>query len=59
MKMFIVDNEVKCLACNWRARLYAYAESQEAADELYEDEDAGLCGDCMCDLLVEAEKVIV
>lgn len=46
--------EVKCGGCNWSvSRLYALAESQDEADRLFLSGDAGLCGDCLCDLLVE------
>ena len=56
MKIFVVsDNEdAKCGGCNWPAsHLYALADSQDEADELYESGDAGLCGDCMAELLVQ------
>lgn len=55
-QLFVVADggSQKCGGCNWRVyRLYAYAESQEEADTLYRSGEAGLCGDCMCDLLVE------
>ena len=59
-QMFVVHSESKtgqtekCGGCNWAvSRLYAYAETQEGANKLYESGEAGLCGDCMADLLVE------
>jgi hypothetical protein len=63
LKMFEVgkdEEEKKCGSCNWKvAKVYLMAESQEAADKLYEEsgeEDGdprGLCGDCMCEMLAE------
>jgi hypothetical protein len=45
--------EVKCGGCNWSvSSLYALAESQDEADSLFLSGDAGLCGDCLCELLV-------
>jgi hypothetical protein len=61
-KLFIVsteEEEPKCGGCNWRVgRLYALAETQEEAQELYGNGDAGLCGDCMCDLIVEGGRTV-
>jgi hypothetical protein len=63
LKMFEVDRESetkKCGCCNWKvAKVYLMAETQEGADLLFnesgiEDNDPrGLCGDCMCEMLVE------
>ena len=58
-KLFVVnsaktDEAAKCGGCNWEvSQLYAIARSQEDADKLFKSGDAGLCGDCLCDLLVE------
>ena len=51
MKVFKVAEEGKCGYCLWDAPLYALAESQEGAEALYEKGDAGLCGECMVDLI--------
>ena len=54
------EDEPKCGGCNWRVgRLYALAETQEEANALYQSGDAGLCGDCMADLLVETSRELV
>ena len=59
-KMFVVAYDQKCGGCNWSvSRLYAYAKTQEEADKLYESGDAGLCGDCISDFLVETGYEIV
>lgn len=63
LKLFEVgrDEETKrCGCCNWTvSKVYLLAESQEEADKLYQEygkedgEPRGLCGDCMCQMLVE------
>ena len=51
---FGADDREKCGGCNWEVtNLYVLASSQEEADELYVSGEAGLCGDCMGELLVE------
>ncbi len=59
MKLFTVNKEengARCNGCNWKvSRLYALASSQKEADELYKNGEAGLCGDCIADLLVEGK----
>ena len=48
------DGQVKCGGCNWRVtRLYALADSREEALQMIKNGDAGLCGECMSDLLTE------
>jgi hypothetical protein len=47
------DDE-KCGGCNWRVtKLYALATSQKEAYKLKKKGEAGLCGDCMSQMLVE------
>ena len=47
--------EFKCGGCNWRvSRLYVYAKTEEEAIQMYKDGEAGLCGSCICDILVES-----
>jgi hypothetical protein len=66
MKMFEVvkeahagEAEAKCGSCNWPASLqYVLAESQKKAEELYSKGDAGLCGDCMCRMIVEEGYIV-
>ena len=60
MKLFTVNKEEnearKCNGCNWKvSRLYGLASSQKEADKLYKNDEAGLCGECIADLLVEGE----
>ena len=52
MKVFKVTDDGKCGYCLWYGPLYALAESQEGAEALYAKGDAGLCGECMVDLMV-------
>ena len=48
------DGRVKCGGCNWEvSRLYVLAENREQALQLIKKGEAGLCGDCMSDMLVE------
>jgi len=61
MKVFVVaEGEwVKCGGCNWPVyHLYALANSQDEANELYKSGDAGLCGDCLAEMLVEMKYEI-
>ena len=48
------DDGVKCGGCNWRvSHMYVLACSREEALEMIRNGEAGLCGYCMSDLLVE------
>ena len=52
------DDE-KCGGCNWRvAKLYALATSQKDAEKLKKKGEAGLCGDCMSQMLVEGKYAV-
>ncbi|MEM2352153.1 MAG: hypothetical protein QXT26_07075 [Thermoproteota archaeon] len=69
MKMFIVKAEdlpkkyrsgggdvVKCGGCNWEvSKLYVLANSKKEAVKLVKNGEAGLCGDCMCEMIAEEE----
>jgi hypothetical protein len=68
-KMFVVLPEdvdenlagdwIKCGGCGWRvSRLYVLANSKEEAVKLVKSGDAGLCGDCVCDMLAEGDYEI-
>jgi len=60
MKMFRLESEGKCGGCNWAVSfVYVLAETEQQAKELYEKGEAGLCGDCMCDMLSEASYEVV
>lgn len=48
------DDFVKCPGCNWEvSRLYVLAKDQAEADQIYADEEGGLCGNCIANILVE------
>ena len=54
------DDGVKCGGCNWRVSyLYVLAGSKEEALEMIENGEAGLCGNCMSDLIVEGNYQIL
>ena len=53
------DRGIKCGACNWRTRMvYVLAGSQAEAVSIFHSDEAGLCGDCMCDMLMGANYTI-
>lgn len=55
---YVNEYEVKCGGCNWKvSRLYVLANSKEEAVKLVKKGLAGLCGDCMCDMLAENYKI--
>jgi len=57
MKMFKIEREegTHCGGCNWEASIqYVIADTEKQARSLIKSGDAGLCGDCMCDMLSEA-----
>ena len=52
-----VDGEVKCGGCNWRvSRLFVLADSREQALQMIKNGEAGLCGECMSELIVDLTK---
>jgi hypothetical protein len=55
MRIYQVETEQempKCGGCNWESsNLYALANSEEEAQELYETEQAGCCSQCLVELL--------
>ncbi len=52
MKMFQVGEHEKCGGCNWKVdKVFLMGETQEDANEAYKENDRGLCGACMCELL--------
>jgi len=63
MRIFAIaeDNgELKCPSCLWRvSRLYVIAKDEKEARRLYEEEGAGLCADCLVDMMVEEKYEIV
>jgi hypothetical protein len=61
MKIFEIETTEempKCGGCNWETgSLYALASSAEEAQELYDDDQAGCCAQCIVDLLCYYEIV--
>ena len=54
------DDGVKCGGCNWRVSyLYVLANSKEEALKMIENGEAGLCGNCMSDLIVDEDYQIL
>jgi hypothetical protein len=52
-------DEVKFCGCNWEVtQLFVLADSKREARKLLRSGDAGLCGSCMCELLVDEEYEI-
>ena len=61
MRLFkIAIEENKCGCCNWATSyLWVLANNKDEALELYKQDVAGLCADCMCDLLCEEKYEVV
>jgi hypothetical protein len=58
-KMFKVGEDEKCGGCNWEvANLYLMAENQESANKIYKENERGLCGDCIAELLMDIDYII-
>lgn len=59
MKIYEVGQDEKCGGCNWEVHtVYFAAESQEDADEMFEENNSGLCADCLVELFEEQEYEI-
>ena len=69
MKLFITEEaEKKCGGCNWNiTRFYGIGKTKELARKDFEREHntedqksygRGLCGNCVCDILVEGKYKI-
>jgi len=62
MKVFLVaEGEwTKCGGCNWPVyHLYALADSEDEANALFKSGQAGLCGDCLAELLLDGRYEIL
>jgi len=60
MKIFRVGEDEKCGCCNWRVpNVYLIAETREEAEELYKENDRGLCADCLVELIIEYDWEIL
>lgn len=63
MRVYIVaddkgDGNLKCNGCGWRvSRLYALAKTKEEAEKLYRNGEAGLCAECLVELLMEKQDM--
>lgn len=53
-----MSSEIDWVGCCHSEKLYAYAESKDKALELIYHGDAGLCSECMCELLSECGSLI-
>jgi len=54
-----VDGEVKCGGCNWRvSRLFVLADNRDEALQMIKNGEAGLCGECMAEMLAEGDYEI-
>ncbi len=57
---FHFENEVKCGGCNWRtSNLYVLADTREEASNLLRKGEAGMCAECICELLNEEKYIIL
>ena len=55
-----MDDEWKCNYCHWPADFaYVLARTEDEARQLLEDGDAGLCGECIGDLISEEGYIII
>jgi len=53
-KVFLVAEDEKCGGCNWHSdNLYLIASSEKEAKEIYKENNRGLCGFCLVDMLHE------
>jgi len=56
IKPFLVAKNKKCGYCLWKAEnLYLLAESEEDAKIKFEQLGAGLCSDCIIEILIKSE----
>ena len=52
------EDHVHCNACNWEfSKLFVIAETRDEAVELLLSGDAGLCGECIAQILVEGNYI--
>jgi hypothetical protein len=56
-----IESDGKCGGCNWEVTMqYVLAPTKEKADQTFKDqENCGLCGDCMSEMLCENDFVIL
>jgi len=54
MSIFVVGEDEKCGDCNWVVnKVFLMAETEEKARELHKENDRGLCGECLVELMME------
>lgn len=54
MTIYQVAEHEKCGGCNWEAsKLYFASHNQEDADAMYQENERGLCGECLIELFHE------
>ncbi|MEM2973311.1 MAG: hypothetical protein QXS50_04080 [Candidatus Caldarchaeum sp.] len=57
---FRYDDWVKCNGCRWPVEnLYVLADDEAEATKLLERGDAGLCGDCLSEMLSDCGYQVV
>ena len=55
--MFKSNDGFKCGSCLWRVnRVFVLASSEEEARKLLHEGNAGLCAECMMDLILELQE---
>jgi len=59
-KVFRLDAKgAKCGGCNWESNpQYVLASTKQEALSLLKSGEAGLCGNCFCDMLVETNRIV-
>ena len=56
---FQKDEAVNCGGCNWGASiLFVVANTRNRAETMLCMGEAGMCGECMCEMLAEIKAVI-
>ena len=57
--MFQVGEHEKCGGCNWKVdKVFLMGATLEDAMEAYRENDRGLCGTCMCEMLTEGNYTV-
>ncbi|MBW2673827.1 MAG: hypothetical protein JRD89_10505 [Deltaproteobacteria bacterium] len=60
MKVFEVGYDEKCGGCNWYVgKVYLMADTEDDASAIYGENERGLCGECLADMLAEEGYEIV
>lgn len=61
MNLFRINGEdLVCGGCGWKySRLYVLADDEKQASRMYEDGSAGLCAECVTELLIDEKYDII